>query len=95
VADAEAAPAFALGRLEALGLVEEGDWGGGGGFGSVGEVFEDWGVVSNVYGWNARVGISYRSRESSGRSLRSTRQSWSQQAHLFLWPLAWSCCLVG
>jgi hypothetical protein len=45
LADAEAAPAFALGRLEALDHVEEGDWGVGGGFGSVGEVFEDWSKV--------------------------------------------------
>jgi len=42
VVDAEAAPAFAFGRLEALEQVEEGDWGGGLCCGAEGEVFEYW-----------------------------------------------------
>ena len=42
VLQAEAAPAFALGGFEAFQHVEEWNWGGGGGFGAVGEVFEDW-----------------------------------------------------
>jgi len=42
VVEAEAAPAFALGGLEAFEHVEERDGRGGGGFGAVGEVFEDW-----------------------------------------------------
>jgi len=43
--EAEAAPAFALGGLEAFEQVEEGDWGGGGGFGAVGEVGQNCGGV--------------------------------------------------
>ena len=41
VVEAEAAPAFALGGLEALEEVEEGDRGGGRGLRTVGDVFEN------------------------------------------------------
>lgn len=57
VVEAEAAPALALGGLQALEHVEEGDRGGGGGLGAVGEVFEDWVVsVSRVFWWGSEKG---------------------------------------
>jgi hypothetical protein len=41
VVEAEAAPAFALGGFQAFKHVEEGNGRRGGGFGAVGEIFED------------------------------------------------------
>jgi hypothetical protein len=51
-------------------------------------------MVSKVYGSEMQTSIAYQFRESNAHSLRceaSRHQSWARQAHLFLWPLAWSC----